>query len=90
MKITIKNKLTGTKHTEDLPVEQWQIDAWRKGMLIQNVMPDLEAWQREFLITGMNKAEQDEFYSSLKEVFEEGDDEGEDFTDTLNELINKK
>ena len=41
---------------------QEQLDAWQAGGLIQNIMPDLSAGQREFLMTGITDEEWDETF----------------------------
>lgn len=46
----------------DLPVTQHQMDRWEAGELIQNVMPNLTAEQREFLISGTTPAEWDRLF----------------------------
>lgn len=62
MLITKKSLLTGKVHTMDLPCTQEQIDSWRNGELIQNAMPQLDAQQREFLISGSTPEEWDEVF----------------------------
>lgn len=62
MLITKKSLLTGRVHTMDLPCTQEQIDAWRNGQLIQDAMPQLDAQQREFLISGSTPEEWDEVF----------------------------
>lgn len=39
-------------HVAVIPVSYEQIERWRGGELIQNVMPELSADQREMLISG--------------------------------------
>jgi hypothetical protein len=46
----------------DIPVTQEQLDAWARGMLIQQAMPDLTPDQREFIMTGITPAEWDETF----------------------------
>ncbi len=41
----------------DLPVTPEQLEAWRQGVLIQHVMPQLSAAEREFLISGVTPEE---------------------------------
>lgn len=53
MQVTRKSPYTGKDNTLDLPVTQAQMEAWRKGMVIQRAMPHLTAEQREFLISGV-------------------------------------
>lgn len=57
MLITKKSPLTGEMNTLDLPVTGEQIAAWKQGGLIQKVMPNLTADQREFLISGIYPGE---------------------------------
>jgi len=37
---------------EPIRITQWQLLRWRQGEHIQNVMPELNASQRELLISG--------------------------------------
>ena len=68
MLITKRSALTGKEHTRDIPVTQAQLDAWQNGInLIQNIMPELTADQREFLMSGITAEE-------WKEAF--GEEEG--------------
>ena len=57
MLITKKSMFSGEWNTIDIPVSQWQIDAWESGTLIQDAMPNLSADQREFLKTGVTPDE---------------------------------
>jgi hypothetical protein len=59
MLITKRSPLTGEMNSLDLPVTGEQIANWRSGALIQNVMPQLNAGQREFLISGVYPGEWD-------------------------------
>ena len=63
MVVEMKSILSGKTSSMDLPVTDLQVNLWRSGMLIQNVMPDLSIEQREFLITGMTVEEQDAFFN---------------------------
>ena len=60
----IKRQSTLTKQVNamDLDVTAAQIDAWQKGALIQDAMPNLTAEEREFLMTGMSIEEQDIYF----------------------------
>ena len=49
--------LTGNISTREIPVTNWQIIQWRDGALIQDVMPDLSAEDREFIKTGITPEE---------------------------------
>jgi hypothetical protein len=60
MLITRKSMLTGVERTLDIPCTQEQLDAWNQGQdLIQRIMPDLTADQREFIMTGCTSEEWD-------------------------------
>ena len=52
MKIVRKSPLTGLIVTREIAVTESQIRAWEKGELIQDVMPELSADDREFIISG--------------------------------------
>ena len=54
MLIRRKDPFTGLYKTLDLDITQDQIDRWRAGEFIQDVMPNLTPSQREFLITGIS------------------------------------
>ena len=51
--------LTGNVSTMDIDVTLDQLDAWNNGMLIQDVMPDLTPFEREFIKTGITQEEWD-------------------------------
>lgn len=61
MYITRKSPFTGKTYTWDLDITRAQWEAWQKGTLIQNAMPQLNADQREFVMTGITPDEWDEF-----------------------------
>jgi len=52
MIITKIDPVTGKKNSLDIPVTETQIQSWRFGALIQDVMPNLTPDQREFIISG--------------------------------------
>lgn len=52
-----ENIITKRVNVMDLPVTQEQLDFWVDGALIQDVMPDLDEDQREFLISGLMPGE---------------------------------
>jgi hypothetical protein len=58
MIITRESILTGKTNQLDLPVTLEQIQIWQNGTPIQNVMSHLSIQEREFLISGMSKEEQ--------------------------------
>jgi len=55
MLVTKKHLLTGAMNTMDLPVTQEQMDLYNspKRPNVQDIFPDLDVDQREFLISGM-------------------------------------
>ena len=59
MLITKTSMLSGNTSSMDIDVSQDQIDLWQGGSLIQNVMPDLSADEREFIMTGVTAEEWD-------------------------------
>jgi len=73
MLITRISKLTGVTHTLDIPVTENQLDAWKEGGLIQDIMPHLTPNQREFIMTGITPEEWD----AMIEVLSDDDDEDE-------------
>tara|TARA_R110001583_G_scaffold138493_1_gene290126 strand:- start:176 stop:397 length:222 start_codon:yes stop_codon:yes gene_type:complete len=63
MQITRTSRLTGKTSVMDLNLTQAELDAWVDGMLIQDVMPQLSAEEREFLMTGITPAEWDSVFA---------------------------
>lgn len=59
MLIKRKSTLTGQLHEFEIDVTQEQIDQWKAGALIQNVMPHLSRPEREFIMTGTTQEEWD-------------------------------
>lgn len=57
MKITRRSRISGKVHTRDLPVTQEQLDAFNRGVFIQDAMPGLPAHEREFILTGTTPEE---------------------------------
>jgi len=55
--------LTGSTSQMEIDVTEKQITLWMEGELIQNVMPNLTPVEREFLISGMSKAEQEKIFN---------------------------
>jgi len=62
MNITKISGLTGNTHTMDIDVTMAQLEAWQGGELIQRVMPNLSADDREFLMTGSTPQEWDDVF----------------------------
>jgi hypothetical protein len=71
-KVTATSTLSGNLNTLELPVSQERIVVWLQGgTLIQDAFPELNAQQREFMLTGTTQDEWDD-------VFGIGDEEGEE------------
>ena len=70
MRISRKSQLTGILHTMDLPVTQEQLDEYYYGdrsLMIQDIFPNLDAGQREFLMTGITPKEWDNLFPEEEE-----------------------
>ena len=57
MLIEITSMISGKTNSMELPITNAQLDRWTGGELIQDVFPDLEIDQREFLMTGITPEE---------------------------------
>jgi hypothetical protein len=57
MQITRQSLLSGKTHTLEIPVTSEQLDNWKAGAAIQNVMPELDPDLREFIMTGITAEE---------------------------------
>ena len=68
MQITRKSPVSGKEITRELDITPEQLQAWkeRRG-LIQNLMPQLSANDREFLKTGITPEEWDTLFKEDKE-----------------------
>ncbi len=53
MKITRTNPMTGNTVSMDIDVTPAQIVSWEGVELAQNAFPNIDAGQREFIMTGM-------------------------------------
>jgi len=60
--LTKKSMLTGSWNQREINVTEEQINRWQAGELIQDVMPNLSADDREFLMTGSTPDEWDEVF----------------------------
>lgn len=67
MKITRKSPFSGKTHTLEIPVTDFQLQEWQRGVLIQNAMPKVSAEHREFIMTGITPDE-------WAQIFPEGDE----------------
>jgi hypothetical protein len=68
MKIHRISPKTGMLNTMDIDITLDQIDRWQNGELIQNVMPNISAEQREFIISGLLPEE-------FEDIFKEEEDQ---------------
>ncbi len=65
MKVARKSILTGKITELDLPITQHQLDTWTyRGGLVQDVFPNLDPYQREFIISGITEAEWIEIFGT--------------------------
>lgn len=67
MNISMQDPFTGKYNTVDLPITASQLHRWLKGELIQNVMPNLNDDQREFLISGIPPGKFEEYMGPERE-----------------------
>ena len=72
MQITKKCYLTSSVNTYDIDItsEQYQrvLNRFATGEVIQKIVPHLEKWEREFLMTGMAKEAQEDFFNKFEEL----------------------
>lgn len=47
-----RSPLTGKVNSREIAITQEQLLAWQSGALIQNVMPNVSADDREFIMSG--------------------------------------
>ena len=63
MKIQRTSPLTGRVNEMDIAVTQDQLDRYSRGEgLIQDIMPDLSAEEREFIMTGYTQKDWDTMF----------------------------
>lgn len=75
IKITKNDPFTGKDNTYDLDITEDQYNRWQAGEHIQNVMPNLSADEREFLISGMPIGKFDEIFKEEEPTFAEHEKE---------------
>lgn len=75
MLVTRTSILTGITRTMDLPITTNQIMDWENGALIQDVMHNLDADEREFFLTGATADEWDEAFPEDEDFEPEWDNE---------------
>jgi hypothetical protein len=59
------SQLSGISHSFDINVDPGQLAAYLAGAAgtIQDALPNLHAWEREFIMTGITPKEWDEMFS---------------------------
>ncbi len=62
MKITRTSPFGTGVSTMEIDVTEDQLNKWQQGGLIQNVMPNLTADEREFIMTGITHNDWDEIF----------------------------
>jgi len=62
MRILRTSRLTGNTSAMNIDITQAQLDAWVDGSLIRDVMPNISADEREFIITGITPDEWDAMF----------------------------
>ena len=71
MRISRKSMVSGKIHTMDLPVTREQLDEYfngdAHGRMIQDIFPDLDPSQREFIMTGITPEEWDSVFPEEEE-----------------------
>ena len=65
MQITKFSPYSMRDNTREIDVSQSQLDRWKAGELIQNVMPHLSADDREFLMTGLTPEDWEEMFPDI-------------------------
>lgn len=59
--ITKMSPLSGLENTLEIDCDVIDYALWKRGMLIQDAMPDVPVDHREFLISGIYPGDWDEF-----------------------------
>ena len=73
MRYSKQSTISGKVNTMDLPITPAQIHEWQRGGgYIQEVFPQLDANQREFLISGSTPEEWEELFGPEPEEPESG------------------
>lgn len=63
MNITRTSIVSNITRTLELDCTPEQVQAWEEGELAQNAFPNLDASEREFVMTGITSEEWDEMFS---------------------------
>lgn len=67
MKITRTSPFSGKENTREIEVTEAQLKDWSNGALIQRVMPNVSAEDREFIMTGITPDEWDAMFGGEDE-----------------------
>jgi len=62
MDVTNTSNFSGKEHTMRMRAAPRQFALWHSGALVQEAFPDLTKDEREFIISGITKAEWDELF----------------------------
>lgn len=65
MLVTRVSPITGITNSWEIAVSEQQMADWQSGTLIQLVMPNLSADEREFIMTGITPSEWDEIFDEV-------------------------
>ena len=65
MLVTRVSPITGITNSWEIAVSEQQMADWQSGTLIQLVMPNLSADEREFTMTGITPSEWDEIFDEV-------------------------
>ena len=77
MKISRTNGITKTTSTMDIDITPEQFEEWviskqiANGRMIQDIMPNISAGEREFLMTGITPEQWENMFGNLEEALEE-------------------
>lgn len=63
MNITRTSIVSNITRTLELDCTPEQVQAWEEGELAQNAFPNLDASEREFVMTGITSEEWDDMFS---------------------------
>lgn len=75
MKIVRESRLTGSVNSMWLTVTPEQLEAWDSGKVAQEAFPQLNASEREFVMTGITDEEWDAAFGNSEEDEELDEDE---------------
>ena len=66
MQIVRTSRISGNTNVMDIDITTDQFLSWINGSLIQDVMPDISADEREFIMTGITPDEWDAMFGEDK------------------------